>query len=93
MFSSRVKYITEDAASVCTWYLKFHTHMDEFRMPETPSVDLRHDTHRDMSHHVEARDQIPHPLCMGIKFPIPGKAKAVKCQGYARWGGDVEASI
>ena len=24
MFGSRVKYITEDAASVCTWYLKFH---------------------------------------------------------------------
>ena len=31
LFSSRVKYITEDAASVCTWYLKFHTHMDEAR--------------------------------------------------------------
>ena len=37
------KYITEDAASVCTWYLKVHTHTDEFRMPETPSVDLCHD--------------------------------------------------
>ena len=43
LLSSRVKYITEDAASVCTWYLKFHTHVDKFRMPETPSVDLRHD--------------------------------------------------
>lgn len=44
LFSSREKYITEDAASVCTWYFKFHTHMDEFRMPgETSSVDLCHD--------------------------------------------------
>ena len=32
------KNIIEDAASVCKWYLKFHTHMDEFKMPETPSV-------------------------------------------------------
>ena len=44
-FPPRVKYITEDAASVCMWYLKFHMHMDEFRMPEMPSVDLRHDLH------------------------------------------------
>ena len=63
------------------------THMDEFRMPETPSVYLR-----DTSHDIEDRDQIPHPLCMGIKFPTPGKVKAVKCPGYAR-GRDVEASI
>ena len=25
--------------------------------------------HRDMLHDIEDRDQIPHPLCMGIKFP------------------------
>ena len=30
---------------------------------------------------------------LGIKFPTPGKVKAVKCPGYARGGGDVEASI
>ena len=40
-------------------------------------------THRDTSDDIEARDQIPHPLCMGIKFPTPGKVKAVKCPGYA----------
>ena len=57
------------------------THIDEFRLPETPSVD-----HRDTSHDIEDRDQIPHPLCMGV-----GKVKAVKFPGYAR--GDVEASI
>ena len=42
-------------------------------------------------------DQIPHPLCMGIKFPTPGKVKVVKLPGYARGRGgggkDVEASI
>ena len=43
LFSSIVKYISEDAASVCTWYLKFYRHIDEFRMPETPSADIRHD--------------------------------------------------
>ena len=32
------KNIIEDAASVCKRYLKFHMHMDEFRMPETSSV-------------------------------------------------------
>ena len=32
------KNIIENAASVCTWYLKFHMHMDEFRMTEMPSV-------------------------------------------------------
>ena len=44
-------------------------------------------THRHTSHDIEARDQIPHPLCMGIKFSTPGKVKAVKCQGYSRGGG------
>ena len=80
LFSSRVKYITEDATSVCTWYLKYHTHViivDEFRMPETPSVDLRHDyhasrTHRDMSHDIEERDQIPHPHGDQIPHPREG---------------------
>ena len=43
-------------------------------------------THRDTSHDIEDRDQIPRPLCMGIKFPTPGKVKAVKCPGYARGG-------
>ena len=64
--------------------------MDEFRMPETPSVDLRHDlsclVHRDTSHDIEARDQIPHPLCMGIKFPTPGKVKAVNARGMPGGG-------
>ena len=32
------KNIIKEAASVCMWYLKFHMQMDEFRMPETPSV-------------------------------------------------------
>ena len=55
-------------------------------------------THRDTSHDIEARDQIPHPLCIGVKFPTPGKVKVVKCPGYAReggggGGGDVESSI
>ena len=64
-------------------------HMDEFRMTETPSVDQR-----DTSHDIEAVDQIPHPLCMGIKFPTPAKVKVVKCPGYARGGGgDAEAWI
>ena len=36
-------------------------------------------TYRDTSHDIEDRDQIPHPVCMGIKFPTPGKVKAVKC--------------
>ena len=64
---TRVQYITEDAASVCTWHLKFHTHMDEFRMPESrPSAMTYHAsrTHRDTSHDIEARDQIPHPRGM-----------------------------
>ena len=55
--------------------------MDEFRMSETSSVD-----HRETSHDIEARDQIPRPLCIGIKFPTPGKVEAVKCPGYARGG-------
>ena len=41
-------------------------------------------THRETSQDFEARDQIPHPLCMGIKLQNPGMAKAVKCPGYAR---------
>ena len=32
------KNIIEDATSVCAWNLKFHMHIDEFKMPETPSV-------------------------------------------------------
>ena len=43
-------------------------------------------THRDTSHDIEARDQIPHPLCMGIKISHPRKGKGVKCPGYARGG-------
>ena len=43
-------------------------------------------TYRDTSYDIEDRDRIPRPLCMGIKFPIPGKVKTVKCPGYARGG-------
>ena len=58
------------------------THMDEFRMPETPSVDSAMTyTHRDTSHDIEDRDQIPHPLCMGIKFPTPGRLKRSNARG------------
>ena len=51
---------------------------------------------RDTSHDIKARVQIPHPLCMGIKFLTPREGKGVKCLGYACGGvewGDVEASI
>ena len=44
-------------------------------------------THRDTSHDIEARDQILHPFCMGIKFSTPGKAKRSNARGW-----DVEAS-
>ena len=48
-------------------------------------------------HEIEASDQIPHPLWVGIKCPAPGKtsfikfppsraAKDVKCPGYTRGG-------
>ena len=48
-------------------------------------------THRDTSHDIKARDQIPHPLCMGIKFATPGKGKGSNvCPGG---GGYVEALI
>ena len=47
-----------------------------------------------MSHDIEARVQIPHLLCMGIKFPAPGKAKGSTTRGMPVGGrGDVEASI
>ena len=63
--------------------------MDEVTMLETPSVDLQ-----GMSHDIEARDQIPHPLCMGIKFSTPGKAKRSNAPDMlGGGGGDVEASI
>ena len=54
--------------------------------------------HHDLSRHVEASDQIPHPQRVVMKCPATGKTKFikfppsragkdVKCQGYAR--GDV----
>ena len=49
-------------------------------------------THRDTSHDIEVRDQIPHPLCMEIKFPTPGKAERSNARGVGG-GGHVEASI
>ena len=51
--------------------------------------------HQDTSHDIEDRDQIPHPLCMGIKFqiPHPRKVNGKSGQMAGGGGGDVEASI
>ena len=58
-------------------------------------------THRDTSHDIEARVQIPRPLCMGTGAhdppdgdqipPPPRKAKGSNARGMP-WG-DVEGSI
>ena len=79
------------ASFTCTWMnLECQKHL-QLTSPMTYHASC---THRDTSHDIEDRDQIPHPLCMGIKFPTSGKVKAVKCLGYARGGGrDVEALI
>ena len=49
-------------------------------------------THRDTSHDIEARDQIPIPYTWGSNEPPPGR-QSDHMPGVCQEGDDVEASI
>ena len=64
------------------WYLKFHTLMDEFWIPETPSVDLCRDLSR-----IEAGIKSPTPYALGSNSPPPGRLKRSNAWGMPGGGG------